>query len=130
MYGGLLAPYLDDPANLFIISTDFCHWGRRFSYTYYDETKGSIWQSIKWLDELGMSTIEEGEPAAFATYLRTYSNTVCGRVPVAILLNTMKEARQKGLECGFRYYDQSSKVEKQSDSSVSYASALVVGDRL
>lgn len=25
-YGALLAKYLDDPANLFVISSDFCHW--------------------------------------------------------------------------------------------------------
>jgi AmmeMemoRadiSam system protein B len=25
-YGQLLAPYLEDPENLFIVSTDFCHW--------------------------------------------------------------------------------------------------------
>ncbi|KAL9617363.1 MAG: hypothetical protein Q9160_007851 [Pyrenula sp. 1 TL-2023] len=34
-FGALLAPYLADPTNAFIISTDFCHWGSRFSYTYY-----------------------------------------------------------------------------------------------
>jgi AmmeMemoRadiSam system protein B len=33
--GSLLAPYLADPSNVFIISSDFCHWGLRFSYTYY-----------------------------------------------------------------------------------------------
>lgn len=35
-YGQLLAPYLADPSNLFVISSDFCHWGRRFGYTYYE----------------------------------------------------------------------------------------------
>ena len=34
-YGRLLAPYLADPSTLFVISSDFCHWGSRFSYTYY-----------------------------------------------------------------------------------------------
>lgn len=34
-FGFLLAPYLADPSNVFIISSDFCHWGLRFSYTYY-----------------------------------------------------------------------------------------------
>lgn len=36
-YGAILGPYLDDPANVFIVSSDFCHWGRRFSYTHYNE---------------------------------------------------------------------------------------------
>lgn len=35
-YGRLLAPYLEDPGSLFIVSSDFCHWGRRFGYTYHD----------------------------------------------------------------------------------------------
>ncbi len=30
--GMCLAPYLIDPANVFVISTDFCHWGGRFGY--------------------------------------------------------------------------------------------------
>lgn len=34
-YGKLLAPYLADPTSVFVVSSDFCHWGARFSYTYY-----------------------------------------------------------------------------------------------
>ncbi|OQD77866.1 hypothetical protein PENDEC_c002G00776 [Penicillium decumbens] len=34
-FGTLLAPYLADPSNAFVISSDFCHWGLRFRYTYY-----------------------------------------------------------------------------------------------
>ncbi|OJD16985.1 AmmeMemoRadiSam system protein B [Emergomyces pasteurianus Ep9510] len=34
-FGALLAPYLADETNAFIISSDFCHWGMRFGYTYY-----------------------------------------------------------------------------------------------
>ncbi|RMZ90868.1 hypothetical protein DV736_g1900, partial [Chaetothyriales sp. CBS 134916] len=34
--GKLLAPYVADPeSNAFVISSDFCHWGSRFQYTYY-----------------------------------------------------------------------------------------------
>jgi len=34
-FGQLLAPYIADETNAFVISSDFCHWGSRFSYTYY-----------------------------------------------------------------------------------------------
>ncbi|KAI6007381.1 MEMO1 family [Pisolithus albus] len=34
-YGRILAPYLADPQNFFVISSDFCHWGARFRYTFY-----------------------------------------------------------------------------------------------
>ncbi|KAJ5287757.1 hypothetical protein N7478_003443 [Penicillium angulare] len=33
--GAILAPYLADPENVFVVSSDFCHWGLRFRYTYY-----------------------------------------------------------------------------------------------
>lgn len=33
--GALLATYVADPSNAFVISSDFCHWGQRFGYTYY-----------------------------------------------------------------------------------------------
>lgn len=29
-YGRILAPFLADPGNLFVISSDFCHWGCAF----------------------------------------------------------------------------------------------------
>ena len=48
-YGELLAPYLDDPSNLFIISSDFCHWGMRFNYTHY---KQSVVSGAQWVQSL------------------------------------------------------------------------------
>ena len=49
-YGRIFAKYLADPSNLFIISSDFCHWGKRFRYQEYDQSKGQIHESIKALD--------------------------------------------------------------------------------
>jgi len=34
--GKLLSKYISDPSTFWVISSDFCHWGSRFSYTYYD----------------------------------------------------------------------------------------------
>lgn len=39
LYGRLLAPYLEDPAHVFIVSSDFCHWGTRFNYVFYDRSR-------------------------------------------------------------------------------------------
>ena len=49
-YGQILAKYLADASNLFVVSSDFCHWGQRFRYTHYDESQGEIHESIKALD--------------------------------------------------------------------------------
>ena len=50
-YGRFLSTYLGDPQNLFVISSDFCHWGVRFNYTHYDKGCGHIHQSIENLDK-------------------------------------------------------------------------------
>lgn len=122
-YGELLAPYLSDPHNVFVISSDFCHWGTRFSFTYYNEAQGQIYDSITWLDHKGIETILEGSPEAFQQYMLRFSNTICGRHPVAVLLHMLKYS---GLQAkiSLRKYDQSSKCIRLSDSSVSYAAIV------
>jgi len=50
-YGRILAKYLADPSNFFVVSSDFCHWGQRFRYTHYDKSCGEIYQSIQRLDQ-------------------------------------------------------------------------------
>lgn len=77
--------------SLFVISSDFCHWGQRFRYTYYDRSVGEIWQSIQKLDKQGMSLIETLNPSAFTEYLKKYGNTICGRHPIGVLLNVSVE---------------------------------------
>ncbi|GAA5957060.1 hypothetical protein JCM3765_005394 [Sporobolomyces pararoseus] len=77
-FGSLLAPYLSDPSTLFVLSSDFCHWGTRFRYTHFhppstddvslgqslntsnfnsatQEVGGQVWKGIEKLDRLGMN---------------------------------------------------------------------------
>ncbi len=85
-YGTLFSKYFDDPANFFVISSDFCHWGKRFSFTYYEPNDGPIYKSIENLDRQGMDAIEAQDLDRWYTYLKKYKNTICGRHPIGILL--------------------------------------------
>lgn len=38
-FGEALAPYLCRDDTLFVVSSDFCHWGRDFDYTEYENLK-------------------------------------------------------------------------------------------
>lgn len=129
-YGKIFAKYMMDPSNIFIISSDFCHWGERFSYTYYDKKCGDIHDSIRNLDKMGMDIIETLDHDAFAAYLRKYGNTICGRHPIGVFLGAVKAMRQAGngvnTKIQFLKYEQSNKCHRMSDSSVSYASASFV----
>ncbi|KAF9363386.1 hypothetical protein BGX34_004293 [Mortierella sp. NVP85] len=150
-YGQLLAPYLEDPENLFIVSTDFCHWGHRFNYTYYEDKAGvvtqslaqssnggsgsgkstiptspKIFESIRKLDHEGMEKIESQSHSAFCKYLSRTKNTICGRHPIGVLMAALEHVKAPATHrTRFVHYSQSSSAISISDSSVSYASAFV-----
>lgn len=52
--GSVLAKYFDIDHNVFVISSDFCHWGANFDYYYYKKEDGPVHESVKKLDEEGM----------------------------------------------------------------------------
>jgi hypothetical protein len=124
LFGKVFARYLNDPENFFVISSDFCHWGKRFSYTFYDASRGAIHESIQWLDHEGMRIIESQNASAFYDYRKKYKNTICGRHPIAVLLEAMARCETR-FDLSFVRYAQSSKCKTDKDSSVSYASAVV-----
>jgi MEMO1 family protein len=96
-FGALLNPILRRPNVLTIVSTDFCHWGRRFSFQpVADETtvrstsattsEIPIYEFIEQLDRRGMEIIELQQPGAFASYLKKTGNTICGRHAIGVWL--------------------------------------------
>lgn len=117
--GHVLKEYMDDSENLFIISSDFCHWGRRFAYTGYvgseDDLKDAlqeeteiemltarsklshhqidIWQSIEVLDKMAMKVLNENDNTmkynASKQYLEITGNTICGARPIAVILSAL-----------------------------------------
>ncbi len=106
-YADIFRPYFEQPENLFIFSTDFCHWGSRFGYTYTNEAHGQIWQSIEKLDGEGMNYIQNHDLKGFLNYLKSTKNTVCGSHPLTIFLALMQITKTKGLKTKFVKYAQS-----------------------
>ena len=124
-YGEILAPFAENPQNFFIISSDFCHWGKRFNYTPFNsKTHTEIYKYITDLDRQGMDAIETESVANFRKYLHQTKNTICGRNPILVLLAIHAHSKTP-FSTHFVHYAQSSQCASSSDSSVSYASALV-----
>jgi AmmeMemoRadiSam system protein B len=77
-----------------------------------------------------MERIESLDPKAFSAYLQETRNTICGRHPIAVLLNAVSELQSsdRRLDCKLKFvsYSQSNECKSQSDSSVSYASASLI----
>jgi len=131
LYGKMLAPYLKDPTSVFIVSSDFCHWGGHFQYFYYlpapatgengyqlDPRSSSvpndppIHDSIRRLDEMGMEAVEEGNHQGFLNYLSKTHNTICGRHPIGVVMaalefirngsgSSVKEGDQAGVNANY-----------------------------
>lgn len=126
-YADLLSEYFLDPQNFFIISSDFCHWGSRFSYMYWEREDGEIHESVEKLDRRAMATIEAADPAAFSNYLLETKNTICGRHPIGVFLNLLQLCHGPKSACvRFTKYDQSQRCKSTWESSVSYAAAVVM----
>ncbi|KAF5004657.1 hypothetical protein FDECE_8861 [Fusarium decemcellulare] len=148
--GEILLPYLKDPENAFVISSDFCHWGgtRRFNYTPYSYTNSPgdltklrdedpvpdgppIHETIRVIDEAAMDAVKSGSHDAFRASLKQTRNTVCGRHPIGVIMAALEllvkepEYEDKG-RFSIIQYDRSNLVRRPSDFSVSYVSAYAV----
>lgn len=132
-YGRILAPYIERPDVAFILSSDFCHWGHRFQYQFYEKSWGKIHQSIERLDKLGMKALKDLKFDTFNSYLKHYGNTICGRRPICVFLAAVEQLNAASLSdpskpkflIKFLDYLQSSRCEHMSHSSVSYVAASV-----
>ena len=69
-YAESLKPLFMDNKTLFVISSDFCHWGDNFDYKpimsqFKDKGSKYIHKSIEALDKWGMDLIEKHDLAGF-----------------------------------------------------------------
>jgi AmmeMemoRadiSam system protein B len=114
-----LEPFAD-PRTLFVISSDFCHWGSRFGYQYLPNDPGAIYEKIERLDRMATEKISTGDPNQFAQYLEETKNTICGRWPITIMMNVFH-----GWTASWPRYSQSSNITSRNDSSVSYMAGVI-----
>lgn len=109
-------PSLGRKNTLFLISSDFCHWGNAYDYHPKNFTP-DILTSMKNLDMQGLESIKMGSKA-FEKYLKETGNTVCGQTAILLLLSVI-EQQQRPINVGCVNYDTSSH-NAASSSIVSY----------
>lgn len=126
-YGNILAPYLKDDGNVFIISSDFCHWGKNYSYApqyidgklrnpyghssslcdlshidlgFKDVSVPPLHEIIKKLDEMAMEAVESGNHGEFHKLISKTKNTVCGSHPIGVVMAALEALACEGLADG------------------------------
>ena len=118
----------EDPKTLFVISSDFCHWGRDFRYTYYNNKFKTVWESTQDLDNQALNIISEIDSKKFDNYIKNTKNTICGRNPITIILSIIEEYQKNHQDKKISFdkagYAQSDKVMNMNGRSVSYAAGV------
>ncbi|KAJ3046427.1 hypothetical protein HDU99_009785, partial [Rhizoclosmatium hyalinum] len=126
LFGRILSPYFAKSNTLFVVSSDFCHWGSRFDYMPQNPP-APIYKHIEALDHEGMGLIEQLDVSGFNAYLSRTENTICGRHPIQVLLQTIAAVAMRGssesvqaensFDMRFVHYAQSGKVTTPRESS-------------
>ena len=101
---------------VFIVSSDFTHYGRDFRYIPFVE---NVAENIYNLDKGIIAPILKGDVQAFVQMLKEQEYTICGVLPIELFLRTVTP-KKGDLEA---YYTSGDLVGKYH-SSVSYASIV------
>lgn len=109
---------------LFIVSSDFCHYGERFGYLpKFSDTEHSLNDNISIMDKKGLAALNRIDPIrGFDDYCKTTENTICGREAILLLLEILNQIQIKG-RWKLIDYAQSNLLSSSKDCSVSYLAA-------
>jgi len=104
---------------IFVVSSDFVHYGWRFGYLPFPATAPEpVRAGLQRLDMGAIERVCAGDAAGFERYVEETGATICGRVPIATFL-TLHGARTRGQLLA--YYT-SLDVTQDYEHCVSYAS--------
>jgi hypothetical protein len=108
---------------LVIASSDFTHYGSNFNYEIFNNTN-NVKENIKSLDMSFVELIKKLDAKEF--YKKSKDSTICGRLPITILLFYLKQQKitQTKLEAYYTSDDIMPSHNKSSINSVSYVSMI------
>ncbi|MFQ6034637.1 MAG: AmmeMemoRadiSam system protein B [Sedimentisphaerales bacterium] len=105
---------------LVIASSDFTHYGPRFDYVPFTDNKP---EEIKRIDMGAFEHIARLDSKGFLEYKRRTGATICGYIPIAILLSLMPDA----VKADLIKYATSGELTGDFTESVSYLSVAFSG---
>ncbi|MFA5141159.1 MAG: AmmeMemoRadiSam system protein B [Elusimicrobiota bacterium] len=104
-----------DEGTLLVASSDFVHYGSRFGYRPFER---DIPKNIEALDRTALDAILKKDFKTFHGHVEKTGATICGHVPIGVLLLALPKDAKGSL---LRYY-RSGDMSGEWDGSVSYAS--------
>ncbi len=126
-YGALAEALMEeviDQHTLVVASTDFTHRGPNYSYEV-PPGPGSIQERLKRLDQGAVEPILRLDRKAFLAYQKKTGATICGRAPVALLLELL--SRAQGVKGTVLSHYTSGDVSGSWESTVTYVGMAFTG---
>ena len=108
---------LIDQRTLIVVSTNFTHFGNRFSYRPFRE---NIVESIEALDRMAFDRILHRDYAGYLRYLQDTRNRIDGKNAIALMLKLLPEGASGRLLA----HEISARKTGETRSSISYASIV------
>ena len=108
-------------STLIVVSSDFTHYGKEFGYYPFPQDQAP--KKLKELDHGAIEKIVAKDAQGFLDYVEDTGATICGRLPIAILL-AMVENSQKSYSLDLLQYTCSGTISGDFRNSVSYASIV------
>jgi AmmeMemoRadiSam system protein B len=115
-----LRAFTDDKKTLVVVSSDFCHWGPNYGYTYLPKGDEPVYRRIERLDMDAAAQIASGDPKNFEKYLKSTGNTICGKNAILVMMHLYT-----GTHVEWPAYAKSADVTDPRESSVSYLAGIV-----
>jgi AmmeMemoRadiSam system protein B/AmmeMemoRadiSam system protein A len=117
---------LDDGRTLFVFSSDFSHYGSRFSYTPFGALSPDKYDQVRDLNSRAVSLLSTLDVDGFRSYLRETGNTICGRHGLMTMLELFRRIAPEARATLLAHYMSADLPGMNDDSSVSYVSMAFV----
>ena len=108
---------LMDDGTVVVASSDFTHYGENFGYVPF---RTDVPANLKALADDALAALQGRDVAAFRAHEARTEDTICGRHPIAVLL----EALPKTAQAAVLKFDTSGRMTGEWDHTVSYASVV------
>lgn len=116
-----LAPVLWNPHTLWVISSDFTHFGEAFGYVPFTR---DVPRRLEELDTGAIDLIRRFDLDGFSDYIERTGATICGSTPIGLLLALIEPERER-LAARLLAYTTSGSLTHDWEHSVSYAALCV-----
>jgi len=118
----LLKNYIE-PKTLFIVSSDFTHYGENYSYIPFPKNENTR-RYLSILDSGAINEITAINPKGFQNHIKETGDTICGRNPITLWLYTLQETKKEDINASLINYYTSGDLVGDYTNSVSYATIV------